>query len=271
MTSQPVARPWKMTPLLLGSAVVHAGALGAGVAWPGTWPWALGAVVADHALLTTAGLLPTSAALGPNMRRLPAETGSKAVALTLDDGPDPAVTPQVLDLLDAARVKASFFCIGWRARAHPALCREIVARGHSVENHGDAHSWAFSLYGPARMRRDVSAAQATLSDITGQAPLYFRPTAGLRNPFLEPVLASLGLRLASWSKRAYDTRTADVNLVVQRLTGQLQQRDILLMHDGNSPRADDGRPAILQVLPRVLHAIEQRGWQASGLPRHVTE
>ncbi len=274
MIEPSAVRSWRMPPLIAGSVAVHLGAAVGVGASPTVWPWALGAVAASHLAMTVAGLVPTSGWLGPNLRRLPQEAeqgapsaGTLPVALTFDDGPDPQVTPRVLDSLDAAGAKASFFCIGWRAREHPGLCREIVARGHSVENHGDAHSWAFSLYGPGRMSTDVSTAQATLSDITGQAPMYFRPTAGLRNPFLEPVLAKQGLHLASWSQRAYDTRTADVDCVVRRLTQHMRPRDILLMHDGNSPRMSDGEPAILCVLPKVLAFIQQNRWRAVGLPR----
>ena len=90
------------------------------------WPWALGALVVNHAIITTAGLLPRTTLLGPNLTRLPdAAAARREVAITIDDGPDPDTTPHVLDLLDAAGAKASFFCIGWRARENPALCREM--------------------------------------------------------------------------------------------------------------------------------------------------
>lgn len=251
-----MSRPWKATPTLKAAAVLHGAALLGAAAVPSAWPWALGALVANHALLTTAGLLPRTRLLGPNLTRLPAAARARGeVALTVDDGPDPDVTPQVLDLLDAAGAKASFFCIGRRARLQPALCREIVARGHRVENHGDAHSNAFSLFGPARMRADIAAAQATLSDITGQAPVYFRPTAGLRNPFLEPVLAELDLHLAAWTRRPYDTRDGRAEVVLDRLTRNLGAGDILLMHDGHSALTPQGGPVVLAVLPQLLQGL----------------
>lgn len=255
-----MSRPWTATPTLKATAAVHAAAALGTLAAPASWPWALGALVANHAVLTLAGLLPRSHLLGPNLTRLPAAAAARReIALTLDDGPDPDITPRVLDLLDAAGAKASFFCIGWRARQQPALCREIVARGHRVENHGDAHSNAFSLFGPARMRSDIAAAQATLCDATGQAPLFFRPTAGLRNPFLEPVLAGLDLQLAAWTRRPYDTREGRAQRVLQRLTRGLGPGDILLMHDGHSARTPEGQPVVLTVLPLLLQTLaEQR-------------
>lgn len=249
---------WKPTPTLQATFAAHAAAgLGLLVA-PGAWPWALGALALNHAILTTAGLLPRTTLLGPNLNRLPAAAAARReIALTIDDGPDPDVTPQVLDLLDAAGAKASFFCIGHVARRHPALCRAIVARGHRVENHGDSHSKAFATFGPGRMRADIAAAQACLSDISGQAPAFFRPTAGLRNPFLAPVLAGLDLQLASWTRRPYDTREGDAERVYGRLCRRLGAGDILLMHDGHAARTPAGRPVILDVLPRLLAALHE--------------
>ncbi len=251
---------WIATPALKASVTWHAAAALAALAEPGAWPWALGAVVANHGVLTLAGLLPRSRLLGPNLTRLPAPAQTRReVALTIDDGPDPDVTPRVLDLLDAAGVKASFFCIGWRARSAPALCREIVARGHRVENHGDSHAHTFALFGPARMRLDIGTAQATLADITGQAPMFFRPTAGLRNPFLQPLLAQMQLRLASWTRRPYDTVNGEPHRVLHRLTRGLDAGDILLMHDGHAARTQGGEPVILATLPALLQSFAALG------------
>lgn len=251
-----MSRPWSPSPFLKASAALHAGAALGTVVDPSAWPWALGAVAANHAVITAAGLLPRTSLLGPNLVRLPPPSQARReVALTIDDGPDPAVTPRVLDLLDAAQAKATFFCIGRRARAHPVLCREIAARGHRVENHGDSHSNAFSLFGPGRMKADIAAAQATLADLTGQAPRFFRPTAGLRNPFLDPVLAALDLRLAAWTRRPYDTRDGRPDRVLQRLTHGLGPGDILLMHDGHAAPAPDGQPVILSTLPVLLQTL----------------
>jgi peptidoglycan/xylan/chitin deacetylase (PgdA/CDA1 family) len=258
---------WNPPPFVQASFALHGLAAAGVLAAPGIWPWALGALVANHAILTTAGLLPRTTLLGPNLTRLPAANAARReVAITIDDGPDPEVTPRVLDLLNAANAQATFFCIGWRAREHPALCREIVARGHRVENHGDSHSKAFATFGPGRMKADIAAAQTTLGAITGQPPRYFRATAGLRNPCLDPVLHDLGLKLASWTRRPYDTRCADPDTVLQRLTRQLTAGDILLMHDGHAARTADGQPVILAVLPRLLALLRENSLTPVTLP-----
>lgn len=250
---------WHPSPAIKLSFAVHGAAGIAALAMPATWPWALAAVAINQAIISGAGMLPRSTLLGPNLNRLPPAAATRGeIALTIDDGPDPEVTPRVLDLLDAAGARASFFCIGREARRHPVLCREIVARGHRVENHGDSHSWGFATFGMRRMRADIAAAQATLSEVSGQAPRFFRPTAGLRNPLLDPVLAGLDLRLASWTRRPFDTREGNPETVLRRLTGELAAGDILLLHDGHAARTPSGEPVILAVLPRLLAAIRER-------------
>ncbi|MFA6972376.1 MAG: polysaccharide deacetylase family protein [Gallionella sp.] len=252
--------PWHPTLLIRATFLLHALALIALIAVPGQWRWVLGAVLANHALLMMTGLWPRSHWLGPNWSRLPiAAADRREVALTIDDGPDPVVTPQVLDILDRYDARATFFCIGEKAAHYPELCREIVLRGHAVENHSQHHSHHFSLLGRAAMRRELQAAQTTLTGITGRPPLFFRAPAGLRNPFLDPVLASLGLRLASWSARGFDTRVNDAARVNHKLLHDLRAGAILLLHDGNAARTLAGTPVILDVLPTVLTAAKTAG------------
>ena len=244
---------WHPTLLIRASLVLHLLALLAVITEPGQWHWALGAVVVNHLLIAGIGLWPRSHWLGPNWTRLPAAaTARNEIALTIDDGPDPVVTPQVLDLLDRYAVQATFFCIGEQAARYPDLCREIVRRGHAIENHSQHHRHHFSLMGPRAMTRETQAAQDTLTTITGQRPLFFRAPAGLRNPFLDPVLTRLGLQLASWSARGFDTRIGDAGRVKTKLLRGLRAGAILLLHDGNAARTSNGHPVILDVLPTLL-------------------
>jgi len=259
-------RRWRPTILLGLSFALHLGVLLVLVWRPAWWRECLGALIANHLLLTAVGLWPRSQALGPNLRRLPeAAIQSGHIALTVDDGPDPEVTPQVLDILDRYQAQATFFCIGSQAELHPELCRAIVRRGHAVENHSQHHHYHFSALGPWRMAQEIAAGQATLSRITGQRPQFFRPTAGLRSPFLEPILARHGLTLASWTRRGFDTRDRNAETVLRRLTDHLAAGDILLLHDGHAARTAAGTPVILDVLPRLLEAARARGLRAVTL------
>jgi peptidoglycan/xylan/chitin deacetylase (PgdA/CDA1 family) len=241
------------SPLLKVSVLLHVGALASVVVAPALWPWALATIVANHLSLLLGGLLPRSRLLGPNWTRLPVAAGT--VALTIDDGPDPDVTPAVLDLLAQHGVRATFFCIGDRVARHPDLARRIAREGHEIGNHSQHHRYVFSLFGPGAVRREIVQAQASIQAACQVVPCFFRAPAGLRNPFLQPCLAALGLRLASWTRRGYDTVTADVERVLQRLTRNLAAGDILLLHDGRAARTPDGTPVILAVLPRLLPTL----------------
>ncbi len=252
-------RTWRPTTFLIFSAALHLGALVLVLVQTNFWPLALGVVALNHVALCAASLWPRSTLLGANIVRLPAAAAQRAqIALTFDDGPDPEVTPQVLAILATYGVTASFFCIGERAAAYPEICRAITAAGHAIENHGQLHRNHYALLGPRGWLQEVGAAQATLEAICGQRPHFFRALAGLRNPFLDPVLHRLGIGLASWTRRGYDTRSGDADLVLTRLTQGLAAGDILLLHDGNAARTPLGQAVILNVLPRLLDELAAR-------------
>ena len=245
---------------------MHAGAAAAILSRPPVWPWALGAVAANHLVLAAAGLWPRSRWLGPNWTRLPAQAGAgPRIAITIDDGPDPDVTPRVLARLAEYRALATFFCVGVRVERHADLAREIVNRGHCIENHSHRHRHNFSVLGPCGMRTEISRAQDAIERATGARPEFFRAPAGLRNPFLDPVLARLQLRLASWTRRGFDTVTGNADAVYGRLAHRLQDGDILLLHDGNAARGRGGEPVIMEVLPRLLDTLARNGLQAVTL------
>ena len=249
-----------MPPFVRITLLLHAFAIALLIAHWQWWPWIAAALIVNHVMLTAAGLWPRSTWLGENWTALPAASAARGdIALTIDDGPDPNVTPQVLDLLERHGVKATFFCIGRNAARYPELCRQIAARGHAVENHSEHHSHRFSLFGPRQFAREVQMGQQTLAALTGRAPQFFRAPAGLRNPFLAPVLARLGLRLASWTRRGFDTRTPDADIVCRRLLRDVKAGAILLLHDGNCARTATGAPVILEVLPVLLEAATKQG------------
>jgi len=251
-------RNWKPTPAIKLSILVLAGCFTATVFQTSLWPWTLGIVFVNHMILTIAGLIPRSTLLGQNITRLPPDAAQRGeVAITIDDGPHPEVTPQVLDILDRYQAKATFFCIGNVAAQQPELCREIVRRGHAIENHSLSHYWFFSLLDPWTIFHEVSEAQNVLGKVSGQTPRFFRAIAGLRNPELEPVLAHCGLTLCTWSKRGFDTQVNDAEAVLHRLTRGLKGGDILLLHDGSAACTAEGKPVILDVLPRLLDNLAQ--------------
>lgn len=261
---------WHPQAAIAGSIGLHMAAPAGVIVAPETWPWALAALAANHVLLGIAGLCPRSRILGPNLTRLPDAAAQRMeMALTFDDGPDPDVTPQVLDLLDAHAARATFLCIGEAAARHPALCREIARRGHGVENHSYRHLAGFAMLGPRGMRDEIGRAQAILTELCGRAPQFFRPPAGLRNPLLDPVLHEAGLRLVSWTRRGFDTRISDARWVAARLLDGLAAADILLLHDGHAARTSSGSPVVLHALPHVLQRVKSQGLRAVALHEAV--
>ncbi len=262
-------REWQPTPFIKVSFAVHAvGAVALGSS-PQTWPWVLSVVAANQALIMAAAMWPRSTWIGENIRRLPAASVTQnEIALTFDDGPDPNVTPRVLDLLDCHGYKASFYVVGEKALAHPNVVQEIVKRGHAVENHSHRHANGFAFYGSRQLHREIAAAQNAITEIAGSPPRFFRAPMGLRTPFLDPVLARLGLHYSTWTRRGFDSVAKDAAPVLQRLTTGLAAGDILLMHDGSMLATRKEKPIVLDVLPKLLTKISETGLRPVTL-RHA--
>ena len=250
---------WIQSTLLIKLSIfVHALLLIGAFIAPTLWPWLLTVFIINHIVLAIVGLWPRSNWLGPNWTHLPAAAAHRReIALTIDDGPDPLVTPQVLKILDDYGVKATFFCIGNKAMQQLNLCHEIVKRGHLIENHTQQHRFNFALLGVKACTHEIDAAQQTLSGITGRRPQFFRAPAGLRNPLLQIVLRRLDLILATWSVRAFDTKVSSAEKVSKKLQAGLRPGAILLLHDGNAARTEEDVPIILAVLPAILKAAQQ--------------
>lgn len=183
--------------------------------------------------------------------------GARGVALTFDDGPSPTSTPKILDLLDAAKVKATFFVIGKKAEAHPDLVRDIRRRGHAVAMHSYAHHRLFSLKSARYVRDDLKKAMDVLTEITGERPLLFRPPIGHTNPTIARIVKELGLEVIGWSVRALDgVSAADPKRVAARVKRGLRDGAVVLMHD--AAERDDREPASLAALPAILAAMSAK-------------
>ncbi len=227
-------------------------------ALPQAWPWALGAVLANHLLLTVLTLFPNGQLLGRSLRRLPPQQASGHVALTFDDGPDPEVTPRILALLERYDARATFFCIGERAARHPELVRAIAARGHAIGNHTMHHPGWFALLGPGGQRREWQKAQNVLQRLSVESHLARAPL-GLRSPISDLALHRCRLRHVGWSQRGFDTCCGDPAVVLARITRRLREGDIILLHDANAELDAHGVPVCLTVLERLLPLLAARG------------
>ena len=223
---------WRPSSLILLSAGLHAAGIVALAAAPSRRPLIAKALILDHAILCAAGMMPRSRLLGANLSHLEADRASlPRVALTFDDGPDPEVTPRVLERLAEYGVRASFFVIGRRAERYPDLISEIVSRGHRLENHTYSHSNGFAFNGPRGLGREIDRAQRCLERLSGRRPTYFRAPAGMRNPWLDWVLARRRLKLTSWTRRGFDTVDRRTRQVTRRLLNGLDNIAMTLEHE----------------------------------------
>jgi peptidoglycan/xylan/chitin deacetylase (PgdA/CDA1 family) len=183
--------------------------------------------------------------------------GARGVALTFDDGPSPEHTPKILDMLDEAGAKATFFVIGRKALAHPEIVRDMVARGHAVGIHGHTHDRLLSLRTPETVSDDLAEAITTVEAITGARPTFFRPPVGLTSPRIARALEWFDLTVVGWSARGLDGwPTAEPAKVAARIVPRLADGAIVLLHD--AAERDDFVPASLAALPRILAAMRAR-------------
>jgi len=257
-TSGPTARhrpPRHAHAWWLALLALHA--LAIGVWWYSGWErgWRIAGplLIGTHLAVVWGTLRPDSRLFGPALCRF--DTDARELWLTIDDGPSHE-TPAVLDLLDAHGAKATFFLVGARARQYPQHVREIVRRGHGVGNHSDQHPTArFWALGPRAMRREIEQAQASLTEITGVAPVWFRAVVGMANPFVAAPLRRLGLARVAWSARGFDGAVSDPQRVLRRVQRQLSPGAIVLAHEG----AAHGRN--LETLALLLQRFDELGYR----------
>jgi peptidoglycan/xylan/chitin deacetylase (PgdA/CDA1 family) len=159
-------------------------------------------------------------------------SGRREVWLTIDDGPDPASTPRVLELLAAHGARATFFVVGRQVAKHPELARRIVAEGHTLANHTDSHpAFDFWMAGPRRAGEEIDACARAIRDAGVAAEPYVRPPVGVRSPFLEAQLASRGLTMVLWTVRGFDAAGRKPEAALRRVASCIRPGAILLAHE----------------------------------------
>ena len=197
----------------------------------------------------------------PQRRTLPqryVHDGPGAIALTLDDGPDPRYTPQVLDVLRRYEVTATFFMIGCSVRARPEIVRAVAEEGHQIANHTWSHP-SLTRLGARRIRTELERASEAIYDVTDEEPAVFRAPGGAWSPATFQVCRSLGLRPVDWSVDPRDWSRPGVNHIVDTIMRQTRDGSIILSHDGrgdrhSSPDRSQTVAALRTVLPRLLDA-----------------
>lgn len=178
----------------------------------------------------------------------------KKVALTFDDGVSPQTTPLVLDILKKHGAKATFFLVGERVDAHPALAGRIAEEGHSIGNHSYFHRNTFPLQSSGKIQAEISACDAAIARATGIVPGYFRPPFGVTNPMVGKAVRRKGKLAVGWSIRSFDTKGEPLEKVFSRIRKRLRGGDVILLHDD--------RPGADLLLERLLVYLQEQGYEA---------
>jgi peptidoglycan/xylan/chitin deacetylase (PgdA/CDA1 family) len=164
--------------------------------------------------------------------------GTNQVALTFDDGPDPASTPKLLALLERHGIRATFFVIGQRAARHPDLIRAMVRQGHEIGNHSWDHDHFIMFWRSRRLAEQIVATQRALAT-QGVVPRVFRPPVGITTPVLAAVLGRQGMVAVNFSCRAFDGGNRRIRGLSKTILSRLRAGDIVLLHDAPPPKEKD--------------------------------
>ncbi len=234
-------------------------------------------------LVQRAGMGPEQPSASTRVRMLlRGDAHRRRVAITIDDGPCPLITPLILRVLDKQQVKASFFVVGEKVEQYPELLREIVRAGHLVGNH-TYHHRRLSNLSVQQTVAEIEACQIAVGRLTGEVMTYLRPPGGSYSQVALQYLADTSYTVVLWTHNAGDWGNPAVSGIVQRCLKNIRPGSIILMHGGdiNSVRAlpfiirglrsRDLEPVLLTELlgphaPRRLTiaqalALPQNGWQ----------
>jgi peptidoglycan-N-acetylglucosamine deacetylase len=191
------------------------------------------------------------------------ETVCRAVALTFDDGPDPDVTPHLLELLRRHGVRATFFVTGARAERLPGLIREILSRGHTLGNHSYHHDPLLMLRSRAKLREEIIRTQDVLSAFAVR-PLTFRPPVGITNPRLPGVLRELGMYCVTFSCRPFDRGNRRIAGLSEIILKKVRPGDIILLHD-ITPKGGERIEEWLAEMEELVSGLKREGYQILSL------
>jgi peptidoglycan/xylan/chitin deacetylase (PgdA/CDA1 family) len=216
---------------------------------------------------------PRAQLFGPTICRT---NSPRKLAITFDDGPNPAITPKLLDLLDRYRAKATFFLVGRFVRECPDLVKETVARGHALGNHTESHRNLFKL-SPAQVTVELRLCHNAIAKTLGAPAKWFRPPYGFRNPWVIPTAQALGCQTVMWTLIPGDWRERPAEWLIRRMqpiaeharryatsgrkAGTRSTGDVLCLHDGWHRQLNADRTRTLAALEHWLPRWRDLGLQ----------
>jgi peptidoglycan/xylan/chitin deacetylase (PgdA/CDA1 family) len=180
---------------------------------------------------------------------------SHTVALTFDDGPDPHVTPALLDVLQFMNVKATFCVIGYLAQRYPQIVRDIAARGHTLCDHTAHHVEHLDRHPQAEQEAEIQGGFDAIRSITGAAPLFYRAPGGSLSPAIIDAARMRGMRVLGWTVDTKDYLPTPPLVLLLRSLASARPGAVLLMHDGGG----DGRNT-LAMMGALIRELRARGY-----------
>ncbi|MFC0844070.1 MULTISPECIES: polysaccharide deacetylase family protein [Streptomyces] len=191
------------------------------------------------------------------------DAGARGINITIDDGPDPRWTPQVLDLLREYGVKATFCMVGTQAQAHPDLVKKVVADGHRLCDHTVSHNTAMDKKPQSYQSQQILDAERMITEASGGVrPMYYRAPGGAFTPYSRQLAASHGMRPLGWNVDSKDFERPGTNAIVATVERELHNGPTLLFHDAGGDRTQT-----VQALRRILPRLKEQGY-SFGFPVH---
>lgn len=245
--------------LLTGGAAV----LGSATLF-GATTWGLGLPLAALLGVLADGVFrPSSGTLYPTISHGPRD--GRSIALTFDDGPDPEVTPRVLDELGRHGARATFFMIGRHLAQWHAIGERALAEGHQIGNHSWQHAYLQNFFSTRAHLADIARSEELIRLVTrDEAPIAYRPPVGLKSPELARAAHARRLQVIAWSVHSRDTIDGNPQRIARRVLNRIRPGDIVLMHDGHQS-AGRSRLAGLRALPLILRGLQERGLETVTL------
>jgi len=182
---------------------------------------------------------------------------TKVIALTFDDGPDPAITPAILNTLEQYHVRATFFMVGKNVAEHPDVARAVAAAGHEIANHTYTHP-SMSRISPERLEKEMMDTEQIIYAVTGKRTRLFRPPSGRYNATVVQTAERLGYRviLWTWNQDTRDWANPGVQNIVHKVVEHARPGSIVLCHDRGSRCLNTAK-----ALPTIIKELRTRGYR----------
>ena len=197
--------------------------------------------------------LPTTPPAGVRVSYSSVKTDQKILAMTFDDGPNPSLTPKLLDLLKERNIKCTFFLVGNLVKVYPDIVRRIVAEGHELGNHTYTHC-SLTSRSDDQIRTELQKSSDAVFEVAQVRPQLIRPPYGAINTRIKNLMfTEFGYSTIMWSVDPQDWRRPGVSVVTSRLVSGAHNGAIMLSHDIHPPT--------IQAMPAMFDQLIAKGYQ----------